>query len=121
MSKHRAIWEQYVEAWKVPSAAAKRMLFEKALATQCVYTDPLTVATGWEALLDYMLEFQRQVPGGHFVTEQFIAHHDRSIARWRMVDARGAAMSTGMSYGEYESSGKLATMTGFFETPASPA
>ena len=45
------------------------------MAPDCVYTDPLTEVNGWQELLSYMVEFQGPVPGGHFVTEQFTAHH----------------------------------------------
>ena len=63
----RAVWERYVASWKAVSAAEKRSLFETCLAPHCVYTDPLAKVTGWDELLSYMTEFQRQVPGGYFV------------------------------------------------------
>src|SRR4051812_43253851 len=98
----RAVWEQYVTSWKTESPAEKQALFEACLAPNCVYTDPLTQATGWQELLAYMVEFHAQVPGGHFVTEQFIAHHGKSIARWRMLNGAAAVMGEGISYGEYD-------------------
>jgi hypothetical protein len=117
MNEHRAVWERYVESWKVESVAAKRELYETCLSRSCVYTDPMTVAKGWDALADYMVDFHRQIPGGRFVTEQFFAHHGRSIARWRMVAADGTTLADGMSYAEYDEGGKLVAMTGFFAPP----
>ena len=114
-----AVWERYVASWKVESVPEKRALFETCLAGECTYTDPLRLAEGWDALLAYMSEFQTQVPGGHFVTEYFASHHQKSIAKWRMVSADGAKIGEGMSYGEYDATGLLVAMTGFFETAAS--
>ncbi|HKO51761.1 MAG TPA: nuclear transport factor 2 family protein [Polyangiaceae bacterium] len=115
----KAVWERYVASWKPQAAQQKRALFETCLAPECTYSDPLQVAHGWEALLEYMLEFQKQVPGGYFVTEYFATHHQKSIAKWRMLSADAAQIGEGMSYGEYDANGLLVAMTGFFEPPAS--
>ena len=106
-------------SWKVQSVQEKRALFERCLARECTYTDPLQVAQGWDALLAYMSEFQQQVPGGHFVTEYFATHHDKSIAKWKMLSADAVQIGEGTSYGEYDANGRLVAMTGFFETATS--
>lgn len=113
----RSTWETYAASWKVESSADKRALFEQCLDPACEYNDPLTTTKGWNALLDYMLDFHRQIPGGHFVTNYFLAHHNQSIARWEMRDAHDAVLGEGISYGKYNDRGKLIAMTGFFETP----
>lgn len=107
--------------WKTAAGADKREGFARCLSPDCRYADPLRVAHGWEELLAYMLEFQRQVPGGCFVTTAFMAHHDESLADWNLVDAGGNVLGTGRSYARYGQDGKLASMTGFFEVPGSPA
>jgi hypothetical protein len=117
MNEPNAIWERYVASWKAVDAADKQRLFAGCLSPSCVYTDPQTVAKGWTELSNYMLDFQKQIPGGHFVTQQFITHHGRSMARWNMVGGDGAVLGDGVSYGEYGPDGKLVSMTGFFETP----
>ena len=116
----RPVWERYVTAWKAGSPAEKRVIFGDCLSSACVYSDPLTVARGWDELEAYMLAFNQQLPGAHFVTEQFFAHHDRSVARWTMRDARGVAIGDGISYAEYDAQQRLKTMTGFFEPPQGP-
>ncbi len=112
-------WETYARSWKVASADEKRALYRESLDPSCIYRDPLTQRNGWDELLTYMKEFHQQIPGGHFRTVEFIAHHDRSIARWEMCNEEEAVLGTGMSYGEYNAEGKLISMTGFFEPPAS--
>jgi SnoaL-like domain len=112
-----AVWERYVRAWKLTSVVAKRELFATCLTPACVYTDPLTVAQGWNELLEYMVAFHAQVPGGHFVTQKFFCHHQRSVARWNMVNADGLTLDEGISYAEYDDAGLLRNMTGFFAPP----
>ena len=63
-----------------------------------------------------MLGFHQQVPGGHFATTYFLAHHDVSIAKWNMVNGDGTIIGDGVSYGHYNEEGALVAMTGFFET-----
>ena len=109
------IWQTYASSWKAETAEEKRALFERSLQTGCTYTDPLTQLEGWDALLEYMLEFHKQIPGGHFVTTWFLEHHQRSIAKWEMRNGEGTVLGEGISYGTF-SEGKLTSMTGFFET-----
>ncbi|HKY35464.1 MAG TPA: nuclear transport factor 2 family protein [Polyangiaceae bacterium] len=117
----RAVWETYVSAWKAVASTEKRAIFATCLAPSCVYTDPLTQAKGWDELLAYMLSFHQQVPGGHFVTEYFSAHHGRSIARWKMLNGEGQLLGEGTSYGEYDAEQRLVAMAGFFEAPGASA
>jgi hypothetical protein len=110
-------WETYANAWKVASAQEKIQALKQSAALACVYLDPLTIAKGHDELVAYMLAFHQQVPGGHFVTTYFLAHHDVSIAKWNMVNGDGAVIGDGVSYGHYNEQGSLVAMTGFFETP----
>lgn len=116
----RDVWERYVGSWKVSSVAEKREIFPTCLSPACVYTDPLTKARGWDELTAYMVGFHEQIPGAHFVTEQFLSHDRRSVARWKMLSGDGTAIGEGISYAEYDAEQRLVTMTGFFEPPGSP-
>ena len=109
------VWEQYVASWKVETREEKLALFNQCLDKTCHYTDPVVAIAGWDDLLQYMLDFHQQIPGGHFVTRYFLAHHQKSIARWEMRNGENALLGEGVSYGEYNDNGKLVTMTGFFE------
>lgn len=111
-------WDAYASSWKAETPESKRTLFTEALAEDCTYTDPVTVREGWNELIEYMLEFHQQVPGGHFVTTRFWAHHGRSVAIWEMRDGSGNKLSDGVSHGQYNHNGQLVTMTGFFDLPS---
>jgi hypothetical protein len=117
----KAVWEQYVQAWDPKITPEKRKLCLQCLAPECVYTDPLKQTKGSNELEAYMREFHQQIPGGRFVTEYFLAHHGRSIARWKMLNGDDVAIGSGISYAEYDAQRRLVSMSGFFETPESPA
>lgn len=114
----RDTWETYASSWNTASEGERRRLFEASLNGSCRYTDPLARTEGWDALADYMRQFQSQIPGGHFVTTYFMAHNGKSIAKWEMRDGADTPLGDGISYGEYDADGKLIAMTGFYETPA---
>lgn len=115
-SDRQSTWETYAAAWKETSPQAKEAALLKSVARICVYKDPTTTAHGHDALIAYMLDFHQQVPGGHFVTTWFLAHHDVSIAKWNMVGVDGVVIGEGVSYGQYNEQGELVAMTGFFES-----
>lgn len=116
--EHENVWETYVRSWKVATVKEKRALLEASLSPEFVYQDPLARAEGWDQLVTYMLGFHEQVPGGHFVTQQFMSNGDRSVARWEMKGADGAVLGDGIGYAEYGADGKVLKLMNFFETPS---
>jgi len=116
---HEDTWETYVSAWRATSVDEKRRILQEAVDEHGEYRDPLAETKGHDQLIGYMLELHKQAPGASFTTTSFLAHHDRSIARWNMVDGKGAVLGDGISYGQYGGDGKLVAMTGFFEVPKS--
>lgn len=116
--QHQRTWETYTAAWQAPGAEAKALALQASVDAGCVYRDPLTSVEGHAALIDYMVGFHQQVPGGSFRTTSFRAHSARSVATWHMCDAAGAVIGEGISTGEYAADGKLLAMTGFFDVPA---
>jgi hypothetical protein len=112
----RATWDTYASAWKATAADDKASALRASVAATAIYRDPLTEAKGHAALIAAMIDFHQRVPGGHFVTTHFEAHHDRSLARWTMHDAAGAVLGDGTSFGEYGPDGRLVAMTGFYAT-----
>jgi len=111
-------WETYTSAWQAPGAEAKALALRSSVDADCVYRDPLAKAEGHAALIDYMLSFHQQVPGGFFKTTSFRSHNSRSVTTWNMCDAGGGVIGEGISYGEYGADGKLVAMAGFFDVPA---
>lgn len=114
----RTTWETYARAWKEARYEDKRAALAESVSETAVYRDPTSQLEGHDALLQHMVGFHQQVPGGWFETIYFLSHHDRSIARWNMHDQNDAVIGEGISYAEYDRDGKLVAMTGFFETPS---
>jgi len=114
---HQEIWETYVASWRTECVEEKKALFAQCLDANCLYHDPLAKTDGWEDLIEYMREFRKQIPGGHFVTKEFLAHGNKSIARWEMRNGDHVVLGEGVSYAEYNNDGRLYEMTGFFQLP----
>lgn len=115
-NQFKETWERYVSSWKVESTADKRAIFEKCLDTTCEYTDPFTKTKGWDELTEYMLSFHNQIPGGYFQTTYFLAHSNKSVAKWEMKNDEDTVLFDGISYGEYNEKGKLTSTIAFYET-----
>jgi hypothetical protein len=113
----RATWDTYASAWKAVSTDDKAVALRASVAPSATYRDPRSEADGHAALIAAMIAFHQLVPGGHFVTTHFQAHHDRSIAHWTMHDAAGVRIGEGTSFGAYGPDGRLVEMTGFYAVP----
>ena len=111
----KKVWELYANSWGVESAQEKTALYEQCLEAGCMYTDPTIRVSGWDDLMAYMLDFHKQIPGGHFVTTDFLAHHDCCLANWEMRAGNGDIAGTGISFAQFSENGKLKSMTGFFD------
>lgn len=116
-SNFKKTWETYVASWKVETSDEKLELFKQCLFPESQYNDPMIKTVGHDELVKYMLDFHQQIPGGHFITTYFLAHSNKSIARWEMRNAAKEILGEGISYAEYNESGMLTLETGFFESP----
>ena len=116
-SKRRDTWEAYTRSWSEKTPAERQKAFEANLHPGCVYTDPHFQVEGYRSLDGYMADFQKNIPGGHFVTTKFLTHHDRSLAYWDMLDGTGRKVGEGASFAVYDSDGRLTMMSGFFAPP----
>jgi len=113
--KIKKTWETYASSWKAESSDEKHTLFEQCLDPNCEYKSPVIQTKGWQQLIDHMLEFHKNIPGGHFKTNYFLSYDGKSIAKWDMLNGENGIIGEGISYCEYNDTGKLTSMTGFFE------
>lgn len=119
--QHKTSWETYTRSWKAATAEEKRDLLDQSMVENGVYRDPLMETHTREALVDYMLDFHKQIPGGHFVTKHYQRHHNVGLVEWEMRNGEDALVSTGTSFAEFDPTGKLISATGFFEVPGGAA
>lgn len=109
-------------AWVEPDPAARLALLERAWAPGAVYCDPLAVVEGREGLSDHIGAFQASMPGGRIdVTGEPVRHHDSAFFRWALTDASGATVMTGFDVVQLDPEGRIARLTGFFDSDTGTA
>jgi hypothetical protein len=111
----KELWNEYASAWSIQDAAARRKILESRLVPDVQYVDPHTETLGYDAIADYMLEFQTNLPGRRFVILQVITHHGRCLAHWEMQDKDGDVEMKGASFAEINGDGRLRRIYGFFD------
>ncbi|MBN1091216.1 nuclear transport factor 2 family protein [Blastococcus sp. TML/M2B] len=112
----------YGAAWVEPDATARLALLEQAWATDAVYSDPLAHVAGRAALADHIGQFQAAMPGGRIaVTSEPVRHHDSAFFRWSLTDADGAVVMTGFDVVQLDPAGRIARLTGFFDSDTGTA
>ncbi len=109
----KATWEIYTSTWSETHADTRMKMLERSVHPDYAYTDPNLHARGYIQLSDYMAEFQKNVPGGKFVTTKFEQHHDRCLVHYDLVGVDASVLTTGASYGMFGADGRLAQMVGF--------
>jgi len=85
-------------------------------AADISYSDPMVAIRGAEALAGYMLSLFEMNPGGRFVEVSFLSHHERSLAKWDVLDGGGVRVGDGTSYAEYDETGRIVSVAVFFTT-----
>tara|TARA_Y100000768_G_scaffold169963_1_gene127223 strand:- start:93 stop:443 length:351 start_codon:yes stop_codon:yes gene_type:complete len=111
---YESVWKTYTTAWSEPDREKRFYVLKTILEEECLYQDPHSEVKGAAELTDYMAAFQNSVPGGHFILQDFKTHHNKSLAKWNLLNSAGEKIQEGISYGYYAESGKLEQMTGFF-------
>ena len=106
-------WKTYAGCWSVSEDVRRKLLPQVASADVC-YRDPNTEVAGHAAFSAYMGGFQKGFPGHRFDIDHVDAHHGRSLARWRLVDAGGKLVQHGVSAAVHDGEGRLRDVTGFF-------
>ncbi|TPW12672.1 MAG: hypothetical protein FD127_2512 [Acidimicrobiaceae bacterium] len=106
----------YAASWGPLALEARLAAFEQCLAGGFVYTDPNIRTVGYEELAAYMEGFQQQVPGGGFINRDVASHHDVVLVHWDMIGPDGTVLGPGASFGTVSPDGRLASMTGFYDS-----
>jgi ketosteroid isomerase-like protein len=112
----------YGAAWTESDPARRRELVDVAWAPDAVYCDPLDEVRGQQALADHIGATQSALAGGRIeVTTSPVRHHDAAFFRWGMTDAQGTTVLTGFDVVLLAADGRIARLTGFFDTDTGPA
>lgn len=107
----------YGQAWLATDETERAALLETAWADGAVYSDPLDHLEGREALGRHIGATQASLAGGRIaVTSTPVRHHDSAFFRWTMTDASEATVLTGFDVVQLADDGRIARLTGFFDT-----
>jgi hypothetical protein len=107
----------YGDAWTATDDDERSALLEVAWAPDAVYCDPVDRVEGREALGRHIAATQAAIAGGRVaVTSTPVRHHDSAFFRWAMTDASGATVVSGFDVVQLDADGRIARLTGFFDT-----
>lgn len=112
----------YGAAWLATDDRERQALLEQAWAPDGVYCDPLALVTGRSELAAHIAGTQASLAGGRVeVTSEAVRHHDSALFHWRITDAAGATVLTGLDVVQFDDAGRIRRLTGFFDDAPSGA
>ena len=112
----------YGQAWLETDQQRRLELLDTAWAADAVYCDPVDRVAGRAALAAHIAMTQAMLPGGRVqVTSEPVRHHDSAFFRWTMSDVAGATVLSGFDVVQLDADGRIARLTGFFDTDTGPA
>ena len=110
-------WATYQAAWADVTRDQRAQLLNASLADRCVYTDPVGLWSGLDAITEKIEQSRREMPGTIFRNDAYAYVHGRSIAQWTLYDAHDLAVVRGASTADYGADGRIVRITGFFPFP----
>lgn len=113
-------WRRYAGCWSAEPPERSEVL-ATVVVDDVTYCDPGQVVEGAPALGAYMDGFRQTFPGNRFVIDRVDAHHGRSLAQWRQLDADDGLVMNGVSFAIHGDDGRLAQIAGFFPLGPEPA
>jgi hypothetical protein len=106
---------RYLAAWNETDAAARRKLIDETWTEDGVYTDPLGVAAGRDAIDATIAAVQGQFPGFVFALAGPVdAHHDIARFTWNLGPAGAEDLVVGFDVAVIRD-GRIATVHGFLD------
>ncbi|MBA2672778.1 DUF3291 domain-containing protein [Ramlibacter sp.] len=119
--------DAYVGAWNEPEAGTRTQMLAQVMTDDGTYLDPVKVATGRAALVEYIGQVQAKYPGGRVVrTSTVDVHHHACRFHWCVAKADGTRLPESLDIVDFARDGRIRRVLGFFgpavsETSATPA
>ena len=103
---------RYLETWNETDPAARRKAIDELWAPDGVYTDPIAVAAGQDAIDATIAAVQGQFPGLEFTLAGPVdAHHDIARFTWSLGDE----LVIGFDVLVVDDEGRIAKVHGFLD------
>ncbi len=114
MQQISEVWETYRSCWNNSDSQRRTDRLNEIMTQDFEYRDPNIELKGHAQLSEYMEQFQSEFKGASFVVTDFKIHHNRSMAKWNMINEQNEVVGNGVDFAQYED-GKLNQINGFFE------
>lgn len=114
MQQINEIWETYRSCWSENDSQKRTNRLDEIMTQDFEYRDPNVELNGHTQLSEYMEQFQKEFKGASFTITDFMIHHNRSMAKWNMINEQNEVVGNGVDFAQYEN-GRLKQITGFFE------
>jgi hypothetical protein len=102
---------------QAPDERRRLELLDQAWQPGAVYCDPADQVTGRDALAQHIGATQGALAGGRVeITTSPVRHHDAAFFRWTMTDAGGVTVLTGFDVVQLGQDGRIARLSGFFDS-----
>ncbi len=116
MSDVTELVARYLESWNTDDAVARRAVIDEVWTEDGVYTDPLGVAEGRDAIDATIGGVRGQFPGLEFrLAGSVDAHHDIARFGWVLGPAGGEALVVGFDVAVLDPDGRIARVHGFLD------
>jgi SnoaL-like domain len=111
---------RYLDAWNETDAARRQELVADVWTDDGTYLDPLMSGAGHDRIATMIGGAQQQFPEHRFeLSFGPDAHNDRVRFAWRLYGPGGdAPVAAGTDFGVVAEDGRLSSVTGFLESPA---
>ena len=116
----KALIDSYIQAWNETDAQRRETLVSRVWADGGTYLDPLMSGAGQQQIAAMIGAAQAQFPEHRFeLSFGPDAHNDRVRFAWRLFGPDGdAPVAAGVDFAELAGDGRLRSVTGFLESPA---
>ena len=113
------IIDSYIEAWNETDADRRRQLVARVWTDDGAYLDPLMSASGHDGIAAIIGGAQEQFPGHRFeLSFGPDAHNDRVRFAWLLYGQDATPAAAGVDFATLGEDGRLRSVTGFLEPPA---
>jgi hypothetical protein len=120
-AKQQAAFQAYTDAWGARTDDVRRQRLTDSLAAGMTYQDATTHAEGVSGVEAMIARFQRQSPGVALRLDDLLLWTDHGLAKWSMLDPKGALIMHGYDVVTYDPAGHIKSIVGFFDTPGQRA
>jgi hypothetical protein len=117
-AQHQAAFQAYTDAWASPSDGVRLQRLTDSLAPGMTYQDASVRAEGVAGVNAMIAGFQHQSPGVTLRLDDLLLWADHGLAKWSMMDPKGALMMHGFDAVTYDAAGHIKSIVGFFDIPA---